>query len=109
VKPFVRPFFTDDAEFDLAFDKLEYLIAFRSRTSDEGGYIFFGRWMYHAAQSARRGSRDVRAVISEEIMALGTNWPYLKYGLFDGLVEAVLGEKAKFDEHLSKAVERMSW
>jgi len=42
-------------------------------------------------------------------MALGTNWPYLKYGLFDGLVEAVLGEKAKFDEHLSKAVERMSW
>lgn len=108
VKPIVRPLYTEDSEFDLAFDKLEYLIAFRSR-SDDGGYIVYGRWMYHAARSERGSNRDIRKVISDEILALGTNWPYLQYGLFDGPVEAILREKAKFDEDLSKAVEGMGW
>jgi len=89
----LRPRFSellpDEVEFQNAFDEFEYLVCLSVMHNGSKGGSFaswppIGSFVWRGALS----TNSVGNRVSKEVDALGTNWPPLKAGLFDGSLEA---------------------
>ncbi|MDQ5825818.1 MAG: hypothetical protein M3441_16620 [Chloroflexota bacterium] len=95
----LRKLIPDDADYDQAFDKFEYLLglvhADLRRKADRNPWGPVGRflWSDHAQFNGQR-----MIALTAEAQSLGNNWPLLTTGLFDGSLNHFLEAKQQFDE-----------
>jgi hypothetical protein len=103
----VSSLFSDLRDYDLAFDRFEYVQALVARDDKKGGVFFYGRWMWQAANAEMRDMVDVRKVIGDEIDQQGESWPHLQVGFFGGAITRLREVKNKLDADLQNPIERM--
>lgn len=109
----LRPLFRDieprDEEFDILFDKLEYLWAMMHVALDEPRsrpWMPIGRLMWGWDRSRDRGG--VHRVHSE-IERQGAEWPLLKAGLAGGSLANLIEVKDKVDSFFAEVARQESW
>lgn len=101
----LRAFFPDDAAYEAAFDRFEYLLSLMQAAKNTRAFDR-GRWSY---KLDRPGSDDPlyspASFVIQQLEALGSDWPPLQNKLFDGGVERVRELAAL----LAKATENDRW
>jgi hypothetical protein len=98
-EPF-REVLPQDAEYDLFFDKFEYLLALvhlelREQRGRLPVWAPIGRFGWRNNVSA--GENNIASLIESEIQSTGEDWPALRAGLFGGSVDRARAAKAKVD------------
>jgi SIR2-like domain len=94
LRPWLEEFTPDEATYDYAFDRFEYLSALLQAHGGKGGWVR-GRWMYLIHDE---GPANPAEQIAQELQAVGEEWPLLKLGAFDGKLETLLNVKGEIDK-----------
>ena len=96
----LRKYVHDDDQYMVAFVRFEYLYALVSEAENNG--LIVGSFSWESEQN--RGLRSfpptnvwIVRETEEELERLGSNWPPLKSGLFDGSLEQFRAFKNKVD------------
>lgn len=91
----------DDEEYDLLFDRVEYLLALACTVAYKSPRFRGGRFIWRL----RRDDRGVAKQLDAEIESLGERWPLLASRFFDVDLAELRGLKAELD----KSVDRAGW
>lgn len=99
----LKEYLPEDTDYDVVFDRLEYLFSLRFWQSTfpnrEYAWAPLGGF---AARSKYRPHLQIMRKMDDEIESLGGNWPPLKAGLFEGTIQELKEAKQAFDNYIDR-------
>lgn len=106
LRPLFRELLPRDEEYELLFDKFEYLMMLTYASAYDRFHVPLGRLLWKWGSASEYGAVKQ---INDEIEQYGESWPLLRAGLFGGSLSRFKENKAVMDERIARRFEHATF